>query len=122
MYKTTTALAGEATVGGAPSGPLWGRGTPASGGAALELESATVRAFPDIADTLEHAGLRQERRPLRVVPADVSWSLEGDILTLECVLPKGVYATSVLREVGTFRDAGAGAPAGGAGQRGRAAA
>ena len=116
-----TPLAGEAMLGGEPSGPLWGRGTPTSGGAALEIESATARAFPDVADTLEHAGLRQERRPLRVIPADVSWSLDEDVLTLECVLPKGVYATSVLREVGTFRDA-PGAPAGGAVGPGRAAA
>lgn len=116
-----TPLAGEATVGGEPSGPLWGRGIPTSGGAALEIESAAARAFPDIADTLEHVGLRQERRPLRVIPADVSWSLDEDVLTLECVLPKGVYATSVLREVGTFRDA-PGAPSGGAVGPGRAAA
>ena len=107
--------------GASRPGRSGGRGTPTSGGAALEIESATARAFPDVADTLEHAGLRQERRPLRVIPADVSWSLDEDVLTLECVLPKGVYATSVLREVGTFRDA-PGAPAGGAARGARAAA
>ncbi len=112
-----TALAGEALVEGTPSGPLWGRGIPTSRAAALELESATVGAFPDIVDTLEHVGLRQERRPLRVVPTEVSWSLEGDVLTFECVLPKGAYATSVLREVGAFRDA-----PGGTVRPGRAAA
>ena len=117
-----TVLAGEALLEGAPSGPLWGRGTPASCDAALELESATAGAFPDIADTLEHAGLRQERRALRLEPTGLSWSLEEDVLTVECVLPKGVYATSVLREVGAFRDARAEAPAGGRAAGGRAAA
>ena len=92
-------------VEGAPSGPLWGRGAPSSRGVALELESGMAGAFPDIVDALEHVGLRQERRALRVLPADIAWSLEGDVLTLECVLPKGTYATSVLREVGAFQDA-----------------
>lgn len=114
-----TALAGEALVEGAPSGPLWGRGVPTTLGAALALESAAAGALPDIADTLEHVGLRQERRALRVKPTDLSWSLEGDVLTVECVLPKGAYATSVLREVGAFRDVRAQAPAGG-GARGGA--
>ena len=118
-----TALAGEALIEGAPSGPLWGRGTLPSQGAALELESATTGAFPDIVHVLEHAGLRQERRALRLEPTDLSWSLEGDILTVECALPKGAYATSVLVEVGAFRDARGEAPAGenarGAGARAR---
>lgn len=117
-----TALDGEALVEGAPSGPLWGRGVPSSRDAARELESATAGAFPDIVDALEHVGLRQERRQLGVVPTDLSWSLEGDILTVECVLPKGAYATSVLREVGAFRDAHGGAPPGGAARLGQAAA
>ena len=116
-----TALDGEALVEGAPSGPLWGRGIPSSRDAARELESATAGAFPDIVDALEHVGLRQERRLLGVLPTEVSWSLDGDILTVECVLPKGAYATSVLREVGTFRDTHAGAPPGGAARPGRAA-
>lgn len=117
-----TELAGEALVDGAPSGPLWGRGTPPSLGAARTLESAAAGAFPDIADALEHVGLRQERRALRVVPTDVSWALEKDVLTVECVLPKGAYATSVLREVGAFRDARGESPSGGRGRERRAAA
>ena len=115
-------LAGEALVEGAPSGPLWGRGIPTSRDAARALESATAGAFPDIADALEHVGLRQERRALRLAPTGLSWSLEGDVLTVECVLPKGAYATSVLREVGAFRDARGESPAGGRGRERRAAA
>lgn len=46
-------------------------------------------------------GLRMEgeRRPLRVPLGEYAWSLEGDCLRLEFSLPKGSYATSVLREI-----------------------
>ena len=98
-------LQGEALLEGAPSGPLWGRGTPPGGDAVGRLESEVAAAHPDVSDALEHAGLRQERRALGIVPRELAWSLEGDVLAVEFVLPKGAYATSVLREVGAFRDA-----------------
>ena len=98
-------LAGEALVDGLPSGPLWGRGLPPSTGAAGRLESEVATAHADVSDALEHVGLEQERRVLCVVPSDLSWALDGTDLTVEFVLPKGAYATSVLREVGVFRDA-----------------
>ncbi|MDU0460070.1 MAG: tRNA pseudouridine(13) synthase TruD [Geobacteraceae bacterium] len=46
-------------------------------------------------------GLRMEgeRRPLRVPLSEPSWQLEGDCLRLEFSLPRGSYATSVLREI-----------------------
>ncbi|MDO9309743.1 MAG: tRNA pseudouridine(13) synthase TruD [Deltaproteobacteria bacterium] len=46
-------------------------------------------------------GLRMEgaRRPLRVPLGEPTWQLEGDCLRLEFSLPKGSYATSVLREI-----------------------
>lgn len=110
-----TALDGEALLEGVPSGPLWGRGRPQSTDAALALESSVVAAYPDISDALEHVGLRSERRALAVVPSDLSWSAEGDTLTVEFTLGKGAYATSVLREVGDFPAALPPARAGGQG-------
>jgi tRNA pseudouridine13 synthase len=46
-------------------------------------------------------GLRMEgeRRPLRVPVGDLSWSVSGDVATVEFSLPKGSYATSLVREI-----------------------
>jgi len=117
-----TPLPGEALLAGAPSGPLWGRGLPPSDADARRLETAVAAAWPDISEGLEHVGLRQERRALGVVPAELSWSREADVLTVCFVLPKGAYATSVLREVGTFRDAVPRRPPGAHARNDRAAA
>jgi tRNA pseudouridine13 synthase len=40
-----------------------------------------------------------ERRPLRVPLGDATCLGEGDMLLLEFSLPKGSYATSVVREI-----------------------
>jgi len=40
-----------------------------------------------------------ERRPLRVPLEDVACRAGGDTLKLEFTLPRGSYATSVLREI-----------------------
>lgn len=86
-----------------PTGPLWGRGRLRSAAAvqALELaaladdESARLRAG------LEAAGLRQERRSLRLRPADLRWQwLADDAIQLDFSLPPGTYATVVLAELG----------------------
>jgi tRNA pseudouridine13 synthase len=46
-------------------------------------------------------GMRMEgeRRPLRVPAGDFSWSASGDVVTVEFSLPKGSYATSLVREI-----------------------
>lgn len=98
-------LDGEAELAGAPTGPLWGRGRPPSAGAARALEERTMRAHCEIAKALEFVGLRQQRRALAATPKELSWRVESGALTLEFALDPGTYATSVLREVGEFRDA-----------------
>jgi len=78
-----------------PSRPLWGRGDPACAGGALALG-----AYGHFRTGLETAGLRQERRALRVLPADLEWQFLPDgVLRLAFTLPAGAYATSVLREL-----------------------
>ena len=99
-------LDGEADLAGAPTGPLWGRGRPPSAGAARALEERTMRAHGEIAQALEFVGLRQQRRPLAATPRRLSWRAEDGALTVEFALDPGAYATSVLREIGEFRDAG----------------
>ena len=99
-------LDGEAELAGVPTGPLWGRGRPPSTGAARALEERMLRAHGEITQALEFVGLRQQRRALATTPKELSWRVENSALTLKFALDPGTYATSVLREVGEFRDAG----------------
>lgn len=93
-----------------PSGALWGTGEPPSQGRAGELERAVAGRFPELAAGLAAAGLKQERRPLRVRPTDLTWRWEDAVqreLILEFTLPAGVFATAVLREIADYTDAAA---------------
>src|SRR5690606_31621337 len=88
-----------------PTGPLWGRGEPRSGGDVAALERELAAAEPELCAGLEAAGLRHERRALRIRVADLAWDwLDGD-LALRFRLPPGAYATVLLRALGTFRAA-----------------
>jgi tRNA pseudouridine13 synthase len=86
-----------------PSGPLWGRGELRSRAAVAELEMQAVADEDALAlrAGLESAGLEQERRALRLRPADLSWEwLDDPSLQLSFSLPPGAYATVVLAELG----------------------
>jgi len=91
-----------------PSGPLWGVGELRSTGEALALESAALADEQALAlrAGLEAAGLKQERRSLRLRPALLQhqW-LQPDVLEISFALPPGCYATAVLHELGTITDA-----------------
>ncbi|MES9966000.1 MAG: tRNA pseudouridine(13) synthase TruD [Sedimenticola sp.] len=80
------------------SGPLWGRGEIAVSGEVAELEREALAAFGEEQAGLEQFGLKMERRALRAMVGDLGWSLESDILELTFALPKGSYATALLRE------------------------
>ncbi|HUW53216.1 MAG TPA: tRNA pseudouridine(13) synthase TruD [Rhodanobacter sp.] len=83
-----------------PSGPLWGQGEPPSQAEAGALERAAAAACQDLADGLVAARMDQERRPLRLIPQDLTWRwLDGDELELVFELPAGTYATVVVREL-----------------------
>ncbi len=84
-----------------PSGCLWGKGEAPSRGVAAELERQLAEAHPLLCRGLEHAGLKQERRALRLPVAELHWDLEAtaSILELSFFLPPGAYATTVLREL-----------------------
>ncbi len=84
------------------TGPMFGTKMKLPGGEAraveeqiLAAEGITLESF-DLGNGLRMEG---ERRPLRVPLGDPSLSLEGDSLRLDFSLPKGSYATSVLREI-----------------------
>ena len=87
----------------AVTGPLWGRGRSATTANALAIEQAIIDKYATLADGLEHAGLKQERRALVSTPEHLNWQWETsddeEHLLLSFALPAGQYATSVLQEL-----------------------
>jgi tRNA pseudouridine13 synthase len=85
-----------------PSGPLWGRGVPATEGQALQHELEVARELASVADLLAAQGLTQERRALRCAVRDLSVERDASTLTIAFSLGRGQYATAVLREICEF--------------------
>jgi tRNA pseudouridine13 synthase len=83
------------------SGPLPGTAsTPAPLGAVAELERDCLAAHSDLVEALVASGVESARRSLRVVPLD--WHAEQrdeDTWRLRFSLPKGCFATGVVREL-----------------------
>ncbi|QBQ54903.1 tRNA pseudouridine(13) synthase TruD [Nitrosococcus wardiae] len=89
-----------------PSGPLWGRGSLPSGGITRAFEEKVLADSVLWRKGLEGEGLKQERRSLRLVAADLEWSFPtNDSLQLYFRLPAGAYATTMLREVVELQEA-----------------
>lgn len=96
-------LAGDNCAEPVVTGPLWGRGRVQASAAVVDFEQKALDGQLSIAEELEFAGLKQERRPLQLDVQDLQWSFdEQRSLTLKFFLPPGGYATSVLRELGVF--------------------
>ena len=87
-----------------PSGPLWGQGELDCQGAVRELETDIVRGYPAACTLLEAAGLRQERRSLRLAVRELEARIEPDGVRLHFRLTRGAYATAVLRELFGLED------------------
>lgn len=90
-----------AAVRAHPTGPLWGRG--ARDGVAEEafaIETAALAGGEGWQVGLEAAGLVADRRALRIVPSDLEWDEPANgALMVRFSLPRGAYATAVLREL-----------------------
>ena len=88
-----------------PTAPMWGAGELMSQSTIREQELVIAEAFALLCQGLETHGLKQERRSLRLLVDQLSheW-LDDDCLELTFSLPPGSYATSVLQELGQFRD------------------
>jgi tRNA pseudouridine13 synthase len=84
-----------------PTGPLWGCGATRASGEAAAIEQGIAAAHADLCAGLEKAGLKQERRALRIRVADLAWEHGPDAtLRLRFALPAGAYATGLLAELG----------------------
>ncbi len=97
---------GDATLAGRcerqeihPTGPLWGAGSPASGAAVLELESRIAAQYLEECALCAGAGMRQERRSLRIAVRELACEKAADSVLLGFRLARGCFATAVLREL-----------------------
>jgi tRNA pseudouridine13 synthase len=85
-----------------PTGPLWGSGSPPSGGRVSALEQRVAAGLADACELVAQAGMAQQRRSLRLAVRDLRWGRDPgapDCLILEFRLSRGAYATAVLREL-----------------------
>ena len=79
---------------------LWGEGELKSFGAIAELEQAVIQDNPyyqQLAQGLIKFGLKQQRRPIRLIPTNFSWQWQADgQLQLSFDLPTGSFATTII--------------------------
>ncbi|MBE2211300.1 MAG: tRNA pseudouridine(13) synthase TruD [Xanthomonadaceae bacterium] len=88
-----------------PTGPMWGRGELRTQGEVQALEGDIANAHAELCKGLEGAGMKQERRGLRLPVAGLAWEWPEDrALRVSFNLPAGSYATTVLRELGDVVD------------------
>lgn len=93
-----------------PTGALWGAGELPCRDEAARLELAVTERVGALTEGLADAGIRQERRSLRLCPQELQWSVDetGRRLHMEFTLPSGAFATAVVRDLLDYRDARAG--------------
>jgi len=83
-----------------PTGAMWGSGELASSMDARVLELAAVEDEALFCDGLVRAGMKQQRRALRMIPDQLQHNLlDQRSIELQFKLPAGCYATVVLREL-----------------------
>ena len=83
-----------------PTGAMWGQGESMAKDVCLALEREVASRYSVFTEGLERAGLRQERRPLRLMVKHLNWAfINHSTLSISFELPAGAYATTVLREL-----------------------
>jgi tRNA pseudouridine13 synthase len=82
-----------------PTGALWGTGEPMSRGQVAALEQRIAAQLPEAGRWLVEAGLRQERRSLRLAVRELQWQRDAQGVMLRFWLRSGSFATAVLREI-----------------------
>ncbi|MFQ3787950.1 tRNA pseudouridine(13) synthase TruD [Halomonas sp. A29] len=82
-----------------PSGVLWGVGTSLTAGDAMRYERAIAERHATLCQGLERAGVKMARRALRMRLDQPRLALEEGGARLDFHLPRGSFATAVLREL-----------------------
>jgi tRNA pseudouridine13 synthase len=82
-----------------PTGPMWGRDDLMSRDRIRALEERIASSYEEPRALVIAAGMRQERRSLRLSVRELDWSREGADLVLRFWLTRGSFATTVLREL-----------------------
>ena len=88
-----------------PSAPWWGRGASLAQSECAEFENQILANYDDVCAGLDRAGLTQERRAIRaqVYALTHQW-IDDTTLELSFSLSPGVFATTLLRELGVCRE------------------
>jgi len=82
------------------TGPLVGGGDSLATDGVLELERQSLQDETVLVSGLIEAGLKHERRALRAIAEDMKFEwIDSKTLRLSFALARGVYATSLLREL-----------------------
>ncbi len=87
-----------------PSGSLWGNGAPLGSHNIAKLEVAAAECYPELVAGLTSISMQASSRALRLPVRDLRWDIESDALWLEFILPRGGFATAVLREIAGVED------------------
>jgi tRNA pseudouridine13 synthase len=82
-----------------PTGALFGTGDNGPTGDVAMIEQEAMVPHGELTEGLERLKVAASRRALRVRISNLDWQLEDDALWLDFSLPKGAFATSVLREL-----------------------
>lgn len=91
-----------------PTGALWGQGPLRSEAASRAFDQLPEQDDSALLRGLESAGLRQERRSLRLPVADLGFTRsDASEIRLGFTLPAGCYATTALDALGPCHDASA---------------
>ncbi len=84
-----------------PTGTLWGDGAPLTTGEVASAELAAVAGYETLTEGLKSARVEASSRALRSPVLELSFEFGEDVLWLSFNLPKGGFATVVLREIAT---------------------
>ena len=82
-----------------PTGPMWGSGELMSRGPVRDLEARIGLELARACQCVVDAGMRQERRSVRLRVRDLRWEQDTAGVLLQFWLRSGSFATAVLREI-----------------------
>jgi tRNA pseudouridine13 synthase len=86
-----------------PTCALWGKGESVAKGELDTIEKSVVEANDLFAQGIVRQGMKQERRVSRLLLPDLTWEWSSEeVLILSFELGSGLFATSVLRELGNI--------------------